>query len=137
MGKSQRDKGLRTERKVVELHRTIGVRSERVPLSGSARFRNTEKSDVDVYPMGPESVPWVTEVKVRGSGAGFATIKRWLGENDALFLLEDRAAPLVVLPWSRWAELLLALSVPAVKVSQETLDMIKEAAAAAEDDAAP
>lgn len=137
MGKSQREKGARRERQVVELHRTIGIRAERVPLSGAMRFRNTGQSDVDVYPMGRDAVPWVSEVKARASGEGFATIKRWLGENDALFLLEDRAAPLVVLPWSRWAELLLALSVPAVKVSQETLDMIKEAAAAAEDDAAP
>lgn len=106
MGKASRDKGARRERQIVDMHRAIGVRAERVPLSGAMKFRNTEKTDVDVYARGTEAAPFVTEVKARASGEGFVTLERWLGENDALFLIRDRAEPLVVLPGSRWAELI-------------------------------
>jgi Holliday junction resolvase len=106
MGKPSRDKGARRERQVVEMHREMGVKAERVPLSGAMRFRNTEKTDVDVYARGAQEAPFVTEVKARAGGEGFVTLERWLGENDALFLIRDRASPLVVLPWDRWAELL-------------------------------
>lgn len=106
MGKASRDKGARRERQIVELHRALGIKAERVPLSGAMKFRNTEKTDVDVYARGIEAAPFVTEVKARASGEGFVTLERWLGENDALFLVRDRAEPLVVLPWARWAELL-------------------------------
>lgn len=106
MGKPSRDKGARRERQIVEMHRELGVKAERVPLSGAAKFRNTEKSDVDVYPFGPDLAPFVTEVKARANGEGFVQLERWLGENDALFLVRDRAEPLVVLPWETWASLL-------------------------------
>jgi hypothetical protein len=51
----------------------------------------------------------VCEVKARGGGAGFKTLDRWLGDNNALFLRRDRAEPLVVLPWRSWLRLLLQL----------------------------
>ena len=106
MGKASRDKGARRERQLVEMHRTAGVHAERVPLSGAMKFRNTEKTDVDVYANGREAPPYVCEVKARASGEGFVTLERWLGDADALFLMRDRTAPLVVLPWERWMELL-------------------------------
>jgi len=106
MGKPSRDKGARRERQIVALHVELGVKAERVPLSGAAKFRNTEKSDVDIYPFGPETAPFVTEVKARANGEGFVQLERWLGANDALFLMRDRADPLVVLPWETWASLL-------------------------------
>jgi Holliday junction resolvase len=105
MGKASRDKGARRERQIVDMHHDIGIKAERVPLSGAMKFRNTEKTDVDVYARGNAEAPFVTEVKARASGEGFVTLERWLGENDALFLVRDRAKPLVVLPWDRWAEL--------------------------------
>jgi len=40
----------------------------------------------------------VSEVKTRAGGGDFVTLERWLGENDALFLIHDRADPLVVVP---------------------------------------
>lgn len=128
MGKASRDKGSRTERKIVHLHEVLGVRSERVPLSGAMRFRNTASTDVDVYPFGSDHAPWVTEVKARASGEGFTTLERWLGDADALFLVRDRAAPLVVLPWARWADLLLALKSP-VKITPALQAVIDEAVA--------
>jgi hypothetical protein len=37
---------------------------------------------------------------------GLATLERWLGENDVLFLRRNDAEPIIVLPWRVWALLL-------------------------------
>lgn len=100
MGKPSRDKGARVEREMVDRHKAIGVHAARVPLSGAAGGRFS--GDVDVYAFGPDAAPLVGEVKARKDGAGFATLERWLGDNDLIFLRRDRAAPMVVLPWSTW-----------------------------------
>lgn len=76
-----------------------------MPLSGAARYRGNG-ADVDLYVFGRDAAPLVCEVKARASGEGFATLERWLGDADVLFLRRDRAEPLVVLPWSTWARLL-------------------------------
>ena len=102
-GRRSRDKGCRAEREIVNLHRALGVHAERVPLSGAAGGRFS--GDVDVYALGRDEGPLVTEVKARKSGAGFVTLEKWLGENDAIFLRRDRAEPLVVLPWATWTRL--------------------------------
>jgi hypothetical protein len=101
MGKSSRDKGLRRERAIVEIHAKSGLRAERVPLSGAVHYRGNG-ADVDLYVRGAE--PIKAEVKARGDGDGFRTLERWLGGNDALFLWRDRAAPFVVLPLHVWLE---------------------------------
>ena len=105
MSKSQRDKGARAEREIVDRHKTVGVHAERYPLSGGSRFRGSG-DDVDVYPLGREAAPFVAEVKARKNGAGFAQLEKWLGEYQVLFLRRDRADPLVLLPWSSWVALL-------------------------------
>jgi hypothetical protein len=104
VSRSQREKGLRRERQLVQMHRDIGVHAERVPLSGASRYQGNG-ADIDVYARGPEHAPLVCEVKARGNGEGFATINRWLDTNDALFLIADRSDPLVVLPWRIWKEM--------------------------------
>lgn len=101
MGKPSRDKGLRRERALVEIHTKSGLRAERVPLSGAAGYRGNN-ADVDLYVRGAEPVK--AEVKARAGGGGFRTLERWLGRNDALFLWRDRAAPLVVMPLHIWLE---------------------------------
>lgn len=101
MGRASRDKGLRRERAIVEIHAKSGLRAERVPLSGALRYRGNG-ADVDLYVRGAE--PLKAEVKARGEGSGFRTLERWLGANDALFLVRDRAEPLVVLPLRIWLE---------------------------------
>ena len=53
--------------------------------------------------------PIVCEVKGRKSGAGFATLERWLAEFDALFLRRNNADPVVVLPWRVWARIIEAV----------------------------
>ena len=105
MGKPSRDKGQRRERQVVALHTALGVRAERVPLSGAYRYQGNG-GDVDIYPWSREGPPCCAEVKARASGEGFKTIEKWLGENDALFLVRDRQEPMVVLPWATWERLL-------------------------------
>jgi hypothetical protein len=101
MGKPSRDKGLRRERAIVEIHAKSGLRAERVPLSGALRYQGNG-ADVDLYVRG--AVPVKAEVKARGEGSGFRTLERWLGGNDALFLWRDRATPFVVLPLHIWLE---------------------------------
>ena len=102
MGKASRDKGLRRERAVVDLHSKCGFQAERVPLSGALHYRGNG-ADVDLYVRG--ALPVKAEVKARGDGDGFRTLERWLGGNDALFLWRDRAAPFVVLPLHVWLEI--------------------------------
>ena len=102
MGKASRDKGLRRERAIVDLHNKCGLRAERVPLSGATHYRGNG-ADVDLYVRGEQPVK--AEVKARGDGDGFRTLERWLGGNDALFLWRDRAAPFVVLPLHVWLEI--------------------------------
>jgi hypothetical protein len=102
MGKASRDKGIRRERAVVEIHTKCGIHAERVPLSGAVRYRGNG-ADVDIYVRGAE--PLKAEVKARGDGGGFRTLEQWLGGNDALFLIRDRVPPLVVLPLHAWLEI--------------------------------
>ena len=102
MGQASRDKGLRRERAIVDLHNKCGLRAERVPLSGATHYRGNG-ADVDLYVRGTAPVKAV--VMARGDGDGFRTLERWLGGNDALFLWRDRAAPFVVLPLHVWLEI--------------------------------
>ena len=104
MGKPSRDKGARVEREIVDRHKAMGVHAARVPLSGAAGGRFS--GDVDIHAFGADDAPLVGEVKARKDGAGFATLERWLGENDLIFLRRDRTDPMVVLPWSTWARML-------------------------------
>lgn len=107
MGKPSRAKGLRIEREIVQRHKDMGVRAERVPLSGAAGGSFT--GDIIVVPeqerFRSDRHPLIAEVKSRKNGAGFATLEGWLASNDVLFLRRDRAEPLVVLPWSTWERL--------------------------------
>ena len=70
-------------------------------MSGAARYQGNG-ADVDVHAL-PNEKPLACEVKARRNGAGFATLEKWLGEFDALFLRRDNAEPIVVLPWRTWA----------------------------------
>jgi len=101
MGKASRDKGLRRERAIVEIHTKCGIHAEGVPLSGAVRYQGNG-ADVDIYARG--AAPLKAEVKARGEGDGFRMLQRWLGDNDLLFLWRDRQPPLVVLQLHAWLE---------------------------------
>jgi hypothetical protein len=45
--------------------------------------------------LGPDRAPIGCATKAIASGEGFATLERWLGQADALFLRRDRGDPLV------------------------------------------
>ena len=96
MGKSQRDKGQRREREIVHHWTGRGVKCARVPLSGAAG--GDYAGDIDIYAFGRDEAPLIGEVKARGTGAGFKTIKKWLGSNDMLILHEDHSARLYLIP---------------------------------------
>ena len=100
MSRSQRDKGARRERELVNKHLELGIHAERVGVAYAPGH------DIDVYPCGRDYGALVAEVKARKNGEGFVTLERWLGENDLLFLMKDRSDPLVVIPWPVW-ELIL------------------------------
>ncbi len=104
-GARHRRKGDRIEREIVDRHRALDIHAERYPLSGATRFRGASH-DIDLYVFGHGAAPLVAEVKARRDGAGFATLERWLGEYDALFLRRNNADPLVLVPWRMWARLL-------------------------------
>ena len=103
-GLSPKRKGSRIEREIVQRHLKLGIHAERVPLSGAAG--GSFSGDVDIYAFGKNDAPLCGEIKARKGGAGFATMERWLSDNDILFLRRDRAEPLVVLPWATWERLL-------------------------------
>jgi hypothetical protein len=114
--RGRREKGDKIERELLKMHADIGIKAERVPLSGASRYRGNG-ADLDVYALGQDEAPLVTEVKARANGEGFTTIERWLSDADALFLRRDQEAPgkpapppLVVLPWRTWRRLLKRLS---------------------------
>lgn len=46
------------EREIVAHHAELGVKAERVPLSGAARYRGNG-ADIDVYAFGPAAAPIV------------------------------------------------------------------------------
>ena len=98
MSEYERNKGLRVEREIVNLLKEAGIFAERVPLSGASRYRG-EGHDLNVYAFGRDQEPLVFEVKARKEGAGFTLLKKWLGGFDGLVTREDRAEPLVTLPW--------------------------------------
>jgi Holliday junction resolvase len=104
-GAGHRRKGARVERDLVDRHKSIGVHAERYPLSGASRFRGSAH-DIDIYVLGANEPPLIAEVKARANGGGFATLEKWLGSYDALFLRRDRGEPLVFLPWRVWARIL-------------------------------
>jgi Holliday junction resolvase len=117
-GRKFRQKGDRIEREIVARHEAMGVKAERYPLSGASRFRGSGH-DVDVYALGADEAPLVSEVKGRKDGQGFGLIERWLGEYDILFLRRNNADPLVVLPWSTWQTMLRASVHQSVEIKDE------------------
>ncbi len=94
MSKAQRVKGARIERELVALHTSAGIPAEKVSRSGYT---------------GPDlriANEFSGEVKARKSGEGFATLERWLGEADLLFLRRDRQRPMVCMSWATYVQLL-------------------------------
>lgn len=89
MGKSQRDKGARFEREIVNKAKEHSIEAYRVPLSGSAVGF---KDDIELR-FGRET--WRIEAKKRGNG--FKQIYDWKGEADILVIGADHKPAMAVL----------------------------------------
>jgi hypothetical protein len=91
-GRRSRNRGAVVERDAADRHRAIGIHAERYSLSGASRFRGSGH-DMDIYALGKDEAPLVYEATAR---SGFATLKKWLGDYDALFLRRNNANPMLV-----------------------------------------
>lgn len=93
MANRSKQKGYRAERKMLNWLKGVGLVARKVPLSGQTLdFKDDleiEWTDGDVLRA---------EVKARKSPPPWLTIKKWLGQADLLFLVEDYEEPLVVMP---------------------------------------
>ena len=95
MPNRQKQKGYRVERKMVEWMTGMGLKVRKVPLSGQTL---DFKDDLEIEWRDGHDGPLRAEVKARKSPPPWLTIKKWLGEADLLFLVEDHESPLVVMP---------------------------------------
>ena len=96
MSKSQRDKGARFEREIVNRLREKGIEAERVPLSGASGGSYVG----DVVIEGEKA-----ELKVRKDGSGFTLLYRWKGDNTYLIVKTDRKEPLVIMEMSQYEKI--------------------------------
>ena len=99
MGASQRNKGARNERSIVNELREHALDAKRVPLSGA--LGGELAGDIWVPVQGARRV---FEAKKRA--AGFKQIYDWLGTHFGLFIGADRRETLVVLRLSDFAKLI-------------------------------
>ncbi len=100
MGKKSRDKGNRVERQFVHRLNDVDISACRVPLSGAAG--GDFSGDIVVE---GQKRKFIAEVKSRRNGCGFATIEKWLADNDLLFLKSDRNEPIVAMSWDVFLEI--------------------------------
>ncbi len=99
MPNRQKHKGNRVENQFVTLLHAADIPAQRVPLSG--QVGGLFSGDIRI------AENYTAEVKARKNGEGFATIQRWLGENDFLFLKQDRKSPIVVMTWEMYITLMI------------------------------
>ncbi len=98
MPNRQKQKGDRVENQMVKLLLDADIPAQRVPLSG--QVGGVFSGDIRI------AENYTAEVKARKNGEGFATIQKWLGENDFLFLKQDRKSPIVVMTWEMYTALI-------------------------------
>lgn len=108
-GRRHKVKGSRVERELVHAHRALGVEARRMPLSGAAGGEFAGDLMLTITSPDPKlgKLELRCESKARSNGEGFTTLERWLGKNHVLLLKRNRVDPMVVLPWSTWARLLI------------------------------
>ena len=107
-GRKSRDKGNRAERKIVDRLNLLGRNARRVPNSGSSQgeFGGDLHFDYPVRGSAPLVRRGCGEVKARRDGAEWKTVRGWLDQYSALFLVQDREEPLVLLPWAVFEDLM-------------------------------
>lgn len=98
MGKSQRDKGYRTENTLVHALRAYNIEAKRVPLSGGTSFC---KGDLMINVKDEE-----LRLESKARANGFKQLYQWLEGNDVLAIKADRKETLIVLPLKKFCELI-------------------------------
>ncbi len=101
MTNRQKHKGNRVESQFVKLLLDADIPAQRVLLSG--QVGGLFSGDIRI------AENYTAEVKARKNGEGFATIQRWLGENDFLFLKQHRKSPIVVMTWEMYLALMIGM----------------------------
>jgi Holliday junction resolvase len=99
-GRRSRNKGVRTERSIVNALQANGIAAVRVPLSGAAAAGDRFTGDIVLPLMGRDLC---VEVKARADG--FRELYCWLNQRDVLIVKADRQEPLVILRLSLPAEI--------------------------------
>lgn len=106
-GKSARDKGTRREREIRKRMEKAGIPAVKVPLSGGAGGEFGGDLWADIAGRRRR-----VEVKARAGAEGWKTLKTWLTGSDLLVLVEDRAEPLVLMPFTLLEELIRGGRIP-------------------------
>lgn len=94
-----KQKGYRTEYNLVKKFQANGLDAKRQVLSGAL-----PEHPHDIKLKNPDMI---IEVKARKNGAGFKTLKRWMGSADALILHEDNDESMVAVGLTTFIDLLL------------------------------
>ena len=91
MGKRSRDKGARSELKIVHLLQGHGFAAEKTPLSGAVKGKFG--GDISMPLLGTDR-----KIEVKCRADGFRELYKWLQDAEFLIVHADRKPPLVVLP---------------------------------------
>lgn len=100
-GRSQRQKGDRYERELVNEFKDRGLSAQRVPLSGATAYA---KGDIEIIAGFDGKTKFVGECKRRKNLPEW--IESAIGENDFMAMREDNGDTLIVLRLGTFAELL-------------------------------
>lgn len=90
LGLKSKRKGYRLENELVNKLREMGLKAERVPLSGQC---GSFVGDLIVNNL---------KAEVKGRSNGFKSLYKWLEDRDILFIRSDRKEWLVVLRLKDW-----------------------------------
>ena len=99
MGSKSKSKGYRTEYNLVKRFQAAGLDAKRQVLSGALP---DHPHDIKI-----NNPNFIVEVKARKNGAGFKTLKRWMGTADALIMHEDFEESIVAISLPKFIDLLL------------------------------
>lgn len=99
MSSKSKQKGYRTEYNLVKKFQVAGIDAKRQVLSGAL-----PDHPHDIKIKNPDMI---VEVKARKNGAGFKTLKRWMGSADALIMHEDHEESLVAIALPLFIDLIL------------------------------
>ena len=99
MSSKSKQKGYRTEYNLVKRFQVAGIDAKRQALSGAL-----PDHPHDIKIKNPDMI---VEVKARKNGAGFKTLKRWMGSADALIMHEDHEESMVAIALPLFIDLIL------------------------------